>query len=343
MICPVDQVRDVIVDVLTALETPEENARTQADWLVEADLRGHPSHGLQRLPTIAARIAEGLIAPAAAPTLNWQSSSVLVVDGRRGLGPCVAAAALAELIDRAATSGVAVAAVANANHLGLLAPYVERCAAESLIGIALTTSEALVHPWGGRRAMLGTNPLAVAVPAEPDPFVLDMATGAVSMGRIIDHHNRGVALTPGWAVDAAGRPTVDPAAAIGGAIAPFGGSKGYALGLAIELLVALLSGTAMGRDVAGTLDAEHVCNKGDVFMCLDPVRFGVDDVAARAGAYLRQLRESPAQEGTAGVLIPGDRARADRARRLAEGVPIAPAVWESVVELRSRLRRGSMV
>src|SRR6185436_8230226 len=149
--------------------------------------------------------------------------------------------------------GVVTVAVRNANHLGLLAPYVERCAEAGLIGIVLTTSEALVHPWGGAAAQVGTNPIAVAVPAEPAPFVFDMATGAVSMGKILDHRNRGVPLEPGWAIDGAGRPTLDAAAAAGGAIAPFGGAKGYGLGLAFELLVGAVTGSALGRAVSGTL------------------------------------------------------------------------------------------
>ena len=115
-----------------------------------------------------------------------------------------------------------LAAVRGANHLGILAPYAEAVADQGMIGIALTTSEALVHPSGGRTAMIGTNPVAIAVPARPDPLVLDMATGEVSMGRILRHAELGEPIPPGWAVDAAGEPTTDAAAAAAGAISPFG-------------------------------------------------------------------------------------------------------------------------
>jgi L-2-hydroxycarboxylate dehydrogenase (NAD+) len=333
---PYAHAREVILDVLGGLGAAAQHAGTQATWLLEADLRGHPSHGMQRLPMIAQRIANGVADPSAEPDLEWITPAMLVVDGHRGLGPCVGSAVMTPLIERAKTHGVAVAAVANANHLGLLAPYVERCAAQSLIGIAMTTSEALVHPWGGRRAMVGTNPLAVAVPAEPFPFVFDMATGAVSMGRILDRRNRDLPLEPGWAIDSAGRPTLDAAAAVTGAIAPFGGAKGYGLGLAIELIVASMTGTALGIDVVGTLDAETICNKGDVFICLDPARFGRHDFMARIGDYLDAVRETAAQDGSGGVLVPGDRARADRARRLTDGLPIADSVWATVLALRTR-------
>jgi LDH2 family malate/lactate/ureidoglycolate dehydrogenase len=220
---------------------------------------------------------------------------------------------------------------------------VERCAERSLIGIALTTSEALVHPWGGRRAMVGTNPIAIAVPASPEPFVLDMATGAVSMGKILAHRNRGVPLAPGWALDASGNPTVDPTAAALGSIAPFGGPKGYALGLAIEVLVASITGTALGTGVAGTLDAKAICNKGDLFICLDPRTFGADGFAERVGEYLQELRDEPPQDGIRGVLVPGDRARAERARRLTRGIEVADSVWEELTSLRDRLDAGRPV
>ncbi len=335
---PIADERELILDILRSLGAPEQNAQIQARWLIEGDLRGHPSHGLQRLIVIAERIAQRLTDPSAEPTLTWATPISLVVDGNRGLGPRVGLAAVEQLGQPAREHGVAVAAVHNANHLGLLAPYVEELAAQGLVGVALTTSEALVHPWGGRVAQIGTNPIAVAVPASPHPFVFDMATGVVSMGKVIDHRNRGIPLEPGWAIDENGDPTLDAAAGSRGAIAPFGGAKGYGLGLAFELLVASLTGSALGRDVKGTLDTANPCNKGDVFICLDPRVFGAVDFVADATAYLDVLRASPPQDGFEGVRIPGDRARADRERRLAEGAPIADTVWETLQELRTTLQ-----
>jgi L-2-hydroxycarboxylate dehydrogenase (NAD+) len=336
----VEDERDLILAVLGALGSPVSSARIQADWLLEGDLRGHPSHGLQRLPVIAERVRQGLTDPAARPSLSWATPTCLVVEGRRGLGPCVGLAAVDALIERTPERGATIAAVRDANHLGLLAPYVERCAERGLIGIALTTSEALVHPWGGRVAQIGTNPIAVAVPADPEPFVFDMATGIVSMGKVLDYRNRGLPLEPGWAVDADGNPTLDAARAAFGAIAPFGGPKGYGLGLAFELLVGALTASALGQAVAGTLDTTEVCNKGDVFVCLDPTAFGVDDFRERVTAYLATLRATPPQTGFDAVRTPGDRARLERARRLVQGVPIADSVWDSLQDLRARLTRG---
>jgi LDH2 family malate/lactate/ureidoglycolate dehydrogenase len=323
-----DDEQALIVDVLVANGVRVERAETQARWLVEGDRRGHHSHGLQRLPVIVGRIRNGLTEPNSDPDLEWRTPSVLVVDGKRGLGPCVALAAVNELVDGVRQSGVSVAAVHNANHLGLLAPYVEEIAAEGLIGIAITTSEALVHPWGGRTAMLGTNPIAIAVPATPEPFVLDMATGAVSMGKIIHHRGEGLPLEPGWAIDEDGRPTADAAAAT--AISPFGGAKGYGLGLAFELLVAALTGAALGPDVTGTLDTETVCNKGDLLVAFDPSVFRNDAWGDAASTFLAELRRTPPQLGSNGVAVPGDRTRRARA---AETIDVPDAVWRAAREL----------
>ncbi len=337
-----DDERSLILDVLLALGADREQAEVQADWLLEGDLRGHPSHGLHRLSVIAERIRAGLTDPCAKPSLSWSADSALVVDGQRGLGPYVGARTVDTLIERSRSTGVAVGAVHNANHLGLLAPYVERCAEQGLIGIAMTTSEALVHPWGGRLAQIGTNPIAVAVPAEPEPFVFDMATGLVSMGKILDHGHRNEPLQPGWALDARGEPTTDPIAAANGSIAPFGGAKGYGLGLTIELLVAALTGSAFGREVKGTLDTTSVCSKGDLFICLSPAVFGAGDSLTGVSRYLDALRAATPQEGFDAIRVPGDRARAERARRLQDGIPVADAVWTSLCELRAQLRERSV-
>lgn len=322
----VEEHRDLSMHVLTRLGVPEQAAREQAELLLEGDLRGHASHGLRRLDMLAQRLRSGAVRAAARPTSTWTTKSVLVVDGDGGLGPPIARRAVEELLGRVPETGLAVAAVRNANHLGMLAPYVESMAAAGVIGIALTTSEALVHPWGGTRAMVGTNPLAVAVPVPgEEPVVLDMATGQVSRGKVLDHAARGLPLAAGDAVDSAGVPTTDATAAVDGAISPFGGPKGYALGLVLEVLVATLTRTALGEDVRGTLDPTDPSTKGDLFFAMDPTAFGSG--AAPVAAYLAALRDTAPAPGHDGVLVPGDRARATRAANLADGVPVSQGTW----------------
>ncbi len=326
-----EEARRLAERVLAQQGAPAAHAHVQADLLIEAELRGYASHGLLRLPRIVERIRHGVVDPRTRGSCRWIRRNHLDVDGCRGLGPVVALAALDTASERARTEGVAVACVRNNNHLGMLAWYAEYAARQGLVLIALTTSEALVHPWGGRKAMLGTNPVAIGVPAMPAPLVLDMATSLVSMGKVHDHANRGLALQSGWALDAQGNPTIDAQAAKSGALSPFGGAKGYALGLAIEVLVTCLTGSAIGTDIQGTLDSTQVCNKGDVFILLAP-QHG-ERIHALVSAYLEDIRTSPPATPGEPVAVPGDRARQRKDRALAEGLPLDDVLWRQLCGL----------
>lgn len=305
---------------------PERHAAIQAELLLEAELRGIPFQGIERLERIVRRIANGVADPHAVGRHDWSSSGFLTVDGERGLGPVVANAALDAVKARANEVGIAVAAIANANHVGMLGWYAERLALEGFASICLTTSEALVHPWGARRAMLGTNPIAIGLPTGAGPFLVDTATSIISMGEVHDHARRHAPLPAGWALDAAGEPTTDAEAAMTGALAPFGEAKGYALGLAFELLVGGLTGAALGREVRGTLDDTEICNKGDVFIVIRGVDHNLD-------AFLAAIRAMEPAPGFDQVLVPGERGRAYRALRLRDGVPIATPVFETLQRL----------
>ncbi|KGD87911.1 dehydrogenase [Achromobacter sp. RTa] len=321
---------EVCVRALEQAGTPTGHAATQTNLLLEAELRGRASHGLLRLPRIIERIHNGVADPKTRGKAEWRSPAFLDMDGERGLGPVIALAALEQIRGRASETGIAVAAVSNNNHIGMLALYAEQVAREGQILLALSTSEALVHPWGGRRALIGTNPIAIGVPTEAEPFVLDMATSQVAMGKIHDYANHGRALEPGWALDGAGNPTTDAVAAKAGALAPFGEAKGYALGLAFELLVASLTASALGTAVKGTLDSGEVCNKGDVFIVVEA---GPGAVASRISGYLDEIRACPALLSGRPVAIPGDRARAERRHRLDAGIELADEVWHRILDL----------
>jgi LDH2 family malate/lactate/ureidoglycolate dehydrogenase len=279
----------------------------------------------------------GLAVSDGGPELTWVTDAVLRVDGHRSFGPVAAFAGIDAIVQRAKNTGIAIAAVSNSNHLGMLAPYIEHMAAAGQIGLALTTSEALVHPWGGTRAMVGTNPIGIAVPTTSEPLVLDMSTAAVSMGKILEHAVRRTPIPKGWAVDSGGTPTTDPNEASRGAIAPFGGPKGYALGLAFEALVGVLTQSAFGTAVKGTLDVDETCSKGDVFMSISVDRLGLRPKLSALTAYLEETRTSAVTPGA--VSIPGDRARATRRKRLADGIPLHPEVWARVVKLHEEAVR----
>lgn len=330
----VQSVLSIATELLLQAGAPDAHAALQAEILVEAEMRGHPSHGVMRLPRLLKRIGAGLIDVTTTGAQHWQTDSMLTVDGQMGLGPVVAMRALDAIHERSRRTGICIAAIRNANHLGMLAYYVEHYAKRGAIVVALSTSEALVHPWGGRQAMLGTNPLAIGIPTGGRPFVLDMATGTVSMGKIHDFARRGEPIPLGWALDSDGEPTTDAAAAKDGSLAPFGDAKGYGLGLALELLVASLAGSALAPDVRGTLDDEYPANKGDVFIVIDPPL--QPGLANRFDSYLADIRRCAPIDAASPVSVPGDGADRRRSASLGHGLEIDSDLWASLIGALSK-------
>ena len=326
------QLNKVVVETLVASGATLSDATQQARTLVEGDLRDQHSHGVRRLPVLVARLRNGLLVSGERSQHTWATDAVVQVDGKRGFGPVVAFSAVDAIVDRVSDTGIALATVNNSNHIGMLAPYIERIAEAGHLGIALTTSEALVHPWGGMRAMIGTNPIGIAVPTTGKPLVLDMSTASVSMGKILDYATKSAAIPLGWAVDEAGVPTTDARAASNGAISPFGGAKGYALGIAFEAMVAVLTQSAVGTAVRGTLDSVDECSKGDVFLAISLDRLGLTAFLPTLEAYLDEVRASSGDPESP-ISIPGDRARSTRADRIANGVPLHPDIWAQILHL----------
>jgi L-2-hydroxycarboxylate dehydrogenase (NAD+) len=334
------RVNELGLAVLTRLGAPRGAAQVQVQQLVESDLRGRPSHGMQRLFTLAERIQNGVLDPAAEPLVQADGPACVTVDGRSGFGPVAGMAAVQAALARARNVGVSIAGIRSAGHLGMLAPYVEAVAYRGAVAIAIATSEALVHPAGGRIALLGTNPIAIAVPAVPDPFVLDMSTAAISAGEVIACAERNESIPGGRAIDRAGVSTTDPRAALTGALSPFGGAKGYGLGLAIELLVAAITGCELGARVHGTLDSDKASTKGDVLLAIAPERLRVRDMAVRISEFLDEIRDSPTMPGVDRVLIPGDRMRAERTRSVRAGIAYPKSLWTRLIKLEESERAG---
>lgn len=320
--------REIAVAALARCGTSDRIASLQVEALLAAELKGHPSHGLLRLPRLVQRVKNGVADAKASGKHRWMGRALLDVDGETGLGPAVAQSAIEALASRVEETGIALAAIHNSNHIGMLAFYAETMATRGLVSIVLSTSEALVHPHGGRRAMVGTNPIAISAPTSGKPFVMDMATSEVSMGKIHHFADTGQSLPLGWALDAKGVPTENAKAAKDGAIAPFGGAKGYALGLAFEVLVGTLTDSALGTDVVGTLDSDKICNKGDLIFAIKP-RSGA--TSEMIGRYLDAVRATAPIEAGGSVTVPGDRAAEREESIREEGIKLPTAL---ILELR---------
>src|SRR5262249_23149849 len=246
MLIPAEAERRYVHDIFRALGTSEHEAAAMAEVLVEADLRGHTSHGLQRVPLAVELLQSGHTQGNARPRIRQQRAAAALLEADRALGPYAGIVGAREAIARARHTGAAAVAIANCSHVGLVGYYVELAAREDMIGILFGKAEGWVHPYGGTEKLLGTNPLAIAIPTNGDPLLLDMATSATSAGKVYEAVAAGRKLAEGEAIDPSGAPTTDPAAALEGALSPVGGAKGYGLGLALELLGAVLTGVAPG-------------------------------------------------------------------------------------------------
>jgi L-2-hydroxycarboxylate dehydrogenase (NAD+) len=302
------------------------DAELTAEVLVSADARGKGSHGLLRLPRFVRGVLAGHVDPDGAVEVVRDAGAAATLSGGSRLGPVVATEAMGEAMARADEYGVGLVGVHDANHLGMLGYYTEEARRAGYVALGVTNTEPAMPPHGGREAVLGTNPIAVGLPTEP-PFNLDMSTAAISRGEVLERREAGESLPEGVALDAEGRPTTDPAAALDGVIRPFDGAKGSGLAIAVEVLAGGLVGAAMGTDVTGTYHTTDPCTKGDLFVAVDPVATGGEGAVERMESFLADLTASPPAAGVDAVRLPGESAAAGDRR---ETVPVDPELWETV-------------
>jgi LDH2 family malate/lactate/ureidoglycolate dehydrogenase len=348
---PAERLREFSARVFASLGVPDAEARTAAEVLSCADRRGIDSHGVARLGSYVEMLAAGRINPRPALRVVRETASTATVDGDNGLGLVVGPAANAIAIEKAELAGTGWVAVCNTNHYGIAGYYALEAVERDMIGWAMTNSSKGVAPlWGGER-MLGTNPIAIAFPGRAEPaIVVDMATSAVSYGKIEIARRKGESIPAGWAIDRDGRPTTDPKAVDeGGALLPLGssrelgGHKGYGLALAVELLSALLSGANWGPFAPPFMMSEQLPARsvgkgiGHFFgaMRIDAFR-DPEEFKGQVDELVRTLRATRPAPGTRGPLIPGDPEREAEAERARDGIPLLPAV---VDELRMVARQ----
>jgi LDH2 family malate/lactate/ureidoglycolate dehydrogenase len=333
---PADQLAAWAEAVLRSTGVPAEPARVVADCLVRADLMGVSSHGVSRMAIYLKRVDLGLVAVAAAPRVLRESTSALVVDAADGFGHPAAVWAAERCAEKARASGAAVAGIVNSTHFGMAGQYAELMARAGMVGIATTNSSPRMAPWGAVDALLGTNPLAIAVPAEDgEAIVLDMATSVAALGKIVEAAADGRALPPGWALDGDGQPTTDPQAALAGTVLPLAGPKGSGLAMMIDVLAGVLTGARFGTEVGSLyrdLAAPERC--GHFLAAISIESFlPLDLFRRRIGQYVGMLKACRPRAGIDEVLLPGEveRRRERAARR--DGVALSAATWAGLLEI----------
>jgi LDH2 family malate/lactate/ureidoglycolate dehydrogenase len=340
-----ERLADFAGRIFQRVGVPPEDARIAADVLVAADLRGIESHGVARLRRLYVdRLRAGAAAPRPEVRVLRETPATALMDGGNGLGPPIAHRAMASAIEKAIHAGAGFVSVRNSNHFGIAGYYAMMALDRGCIGLCMTTANRWVVPTFGREAMLGTNPIAVAVPADREiPFVLDMATSIVSIGKLEVRDRLGQPIPAGWAADALGAPTTDPGPVlrgvpasaaggllpVGGAGEELGGHKGYGLAAWVEIFCALLSGVAQAGQAYHTVPdaAPQPAQVAHFFGAWRVEAFQPPDAfRAAMDGFLRALKASRKAEGHSRIYVAGEKEHEEAERRRRDGIPLPALV-----------------
>ena len=336
----VEELKEIAIEILRGLHATEEEAALVAESLVQADMRGIDTHGVHFLTLLAKRIDARMIQVPTSVAVVKDEGAIAHLDGQDGLGQVAARHAMRLCIQKARTFGVGTALVRNTNHVGILAFYALMAAKENMVGIALCNAAASIAPWGGTRPFFGTNPMSIAIPnGSGDPVVLDMASSVVARGKIRRAERQGESIPLGWALDEAGSPTTDPAAAMKGTLVPIGGPKGYGLALMIDLLSGLLSGSQYGPLVKTFHEPLGPTGVGMCAIAIDVSRFmPLDQFEPILKSYLARIRASEKARGVARIYLPGEIEAEKEKKAAADGVEIGAATVRSLNDLLARVK-----
>lgn len=327
--CSADQLRGLMAGLFEAVGTPTDISTFIASSLVAANLTGHDSHGVIRILQYIEVVESGSLDPAAEATVVSIDGATLKVDGKWGWGQPAFHLAVRETIALARQYGIAIGTVERCFHVGRVAPYVEMIARDGMIGIAMANAGAAVAPYGARTRVMGTNPIAWAVPGndEDHPFALDIATAQIAEGKVRVARNKGVPVPPGSIVNMDGAPSLDPNDFYdGGALMAFGGHKGSGFSIFAQVL---------GRGLAGMTQERlktHRGGNGPVVIAIDPARFGPLDVFRDVvSEEAERVRSATPADGFVEVMMPGDPEVREQARREIEGCVVDDTTWNALV------------
>lgn len=337
-----DRLRSITRAIFVAVGAPDPVAQRVADALVDANLVGHDSHGVIRVPQYVNAVQQGHVIPTAKPEVVRESASYALVNGNWTFGQVSAEFATRLAIAKAKEQKVAAVGVVRCTHIGRLGEYATMAAEEGVLALVMAGGfgghGAQVAPFGGKGPAFGTNPLSFAAPAGDEPPVLiDFATSAIASGKIQVARAKREPLPPGSIIDRDGRPTTDPEAFYqGGMLLPFGAHKGYGLAFMIDLLGQALTGS---RDFAEPGRGGPVYEEsGNLILALDASIFRRSDAyTADAQATVKRVRAVPPAEGFREVLVPGDPERRTRLTREQEGIPVPEATWEAITQVAVNL------
>ena len=325
--------------IFQAIQVPPPGAAWMAELLVRANLRGHDSHGVIRIPQYIASWKKGDANPTAEPVVVQEGPATALVDGKLGFGQIVARRGMEVAMQKATAVGVSTVGVFNSNHIGRLADYTEMALERDMLAILAVNAGGAgqrMAPWGGRAPRLSTNPIAFACPTGGGvPISFDIATTMAAEGKVRVKRNRKEPLPPGWVLDADGNPTTDPNAIYGnppGTILPVGGHKGYALALMIEVLAGIVARGGYSRENPGPVMNGIFMVVVDISRFVAPGTFRdeVDDL-------IRYLKSSPTVPGVDQILAPGEPEAITETKRRQAGIFVEDQTWGQIEEVAREL------
>ncbi|MCY9373828.1 ureidoglycolate dehydrogenase [Bacillus sp. T17B1] len=326
---PAEEAKELVRVKLIGAHLNERDAEKIADVLVHADLRSVHSHGVLRTEHYVNRLRAGGVNPKAHPVFKETGPVTGVLDGDDGFGHVICDMAIDRAIDMAKKNGVGMVTAVNSSHCGALSYFVQKAAEEKLIGMAMTHTDSIVVPFGGRSPFLGTNPIAYGVPAKhKKPFILDMATSKVAFGKILQAREEGKDIPEGWGVDENGEAVTDPYKVV--SLSTFGGPKGYGLSIMVDVFSGLLAGAAFGPHIAKMYSGLDQKRKLGHYVCaINPSFFtDRDTFLVQMDAMLNELQQSPPAAGVERVYVPGEIEQLHEERNKVHGISIARSVYE---------------
>lgn len=321
---PQPELLEVVTAIFAATGMSDAEAGVLADSLVLADLEGVHSHGILRVPEYIKKLTVEGVDPTGTPRVVKDAVAIMVIDGGNSMGQIGMTFAMDRVIERAAETGIAAAAIRGSNHSGAMSYYVRRAIAKDMIGIATTNALPTMAPIGGAERVVGINPIGLGVPAGKEhPIIYDAAFGATAHGKIRVYAQKNLPIPGDWALDSDGMPTTDPVKAIDGLIQPVGGYKGIGMAMVMGMMSSMLSGAAYGTEL-GDLHRGPEAGQDGHFVAAINIS-AVEDISKfkeRVDKAVRQQHETKLAPGVKQTFVPGEIESEKRKRYLASGIPL---------------------
>lgn len=314
----------LVKEILLKLGVNEKQAISVAHATVDADLKGFTSHGIGRFKQYIIGIKNGNINLEGDYTIEKETEAIALINGNSLFGQYTATEAMNLAIKKAKKVGIGAVGTYNGNHFGVTGYYSDLAIKKGCIGFVIANTAPAIAPFGGKKPIIGTNPVAVGIPNDDTYIALDMATSVSARGKLLEAQRKGESIPEGVALDKNGEPTTDPAEGIEGSILPFGGFKGYGIAFLIEILTGSLVNAAIGTKVTGTANNEVKCTKGDLFIAIDPDVFvGRETFDSITNEFLDEIREDNG-------VIPGSLEIARIKENIDNGWELDPVLYETL-------------